>query len=183
MSGPRRSSDASGHDVELQSWRPIPGYDPGVEIRSITCLQARAIRREVLRPQGPESEVVYPGDASETTRHFGAFDRGTLIGGVSFLREPCPERRGTGAWRLRGMAVARSAQGRGVGSRLLLYGVELVLREGAGVIWCYGRSSVRSFYERHGFRTWGEEFVLPHSGPHYLFILPPGEMAPAFSAS
>ncbi len=102
-----------------------------VIVRSITLLQARVIRRDVLRPQGPESDLVYPGDASETTRHFGAFDRDTLVGAASFLLESCPGEDGTGAWRLRGMAITRAARGRGVGSRLLLYGVARVVREGA----------------------------------------------------
>lgn len=144
-----------------------------MEIRGITVLQTRAIRTEVLRPHGPESEIVYPGDASESSQHFGAFESGRLIGVASFLPEPCPGQEEAEAWRLRGMAVTRSEQGRGVGGQLLSYGIERMLRQGARVIWCNGRSSVRSFYERHGFQASGEEFSLPHSGPHYLFILRP----------
>lgn len=144
-----------------------------MEIRGITVLQARAIRTEVLRPHGPESEIVYPGDAAESSQHLGAFESGRLIGVASFLPEPCPGLAETAAWRLRGMAVARSAQGRGVGGQLLSHGIGRVLRQGARLIWCKGRSSVRSFYERHGFQAAGEEFALPHSGPHYLFILRP----------
>lgn len=144
-----------------------------MEIRGITVLQTRAIRTEVLRPYGPESEIVYPGDASESSQHFGAFESGRLIGVASFLPEPCPGQEEAEAWRLRGMAVTRSEQGRGVGGQLLSYGIERMLRQGARVIWCNGRSSVRSFYERHGFQASGEEFALPHSGPHYLFIFRP----------
>lgn len=147
------------------------GAQRDMEIRNISFLQARSIRREVLRPRGPESEVAYPGDACELARHFGAFEEEKLVGVASFLPEPCPEQDGAAAWRLRGMATMQSAQGRGVGGQLLLYGVECVLRQGATVIWCYGRASARTFYERHGFRVLGEEFALPQSGPHYLLIL------------
>jgi len=62
-----------------------------MEIRNISFSQARSIRREVLRPRGPESEIAYPGDASEIAQHFGAFEGDKLIGVVTFLREPCPE--------------------------------------------------------------------------------------------
>ena len=145
-----------------------------MEIRAISFLQAVPIRREVLRPHGPESEIAYPGDDSELARHFGAFEGDDLVGVASFLPEACPQDDGAHAWRLRGMATTRSARGRGVGGQLLLHGVERVLGRGAAVIWCYGRTSARAFYERHGFRAIGDEFALPHSGPHYLFVLRPG---------
>jgi GNAT superfamily N-acetyltransferase len=145
-----------------------------MEIRDISLLQARSIRREVLRPGRPESEVAYPGDASEFAQHLGAFEGDKLIGVATFLPEPCPEQDRAGAWRLRGMATVRSAQRRGVGGQLLSYGLKCILRQGATFIWCHGRTSARAFYERHGFRASGEEFALPHSGPHYLFILRAG---------
>lgn len=142
-----------------------------VQIRSICLWQARSIRLEVLRPHGPESDVAYPGDACETAQHFGAFAGDRLIGVATFLPEPCPEDAEADAWRLRGMATLQSAQGRGVGGRILTHGIERVGRLGATLIWCYGRTSARAFYERHGFRQRGREFALPHSGPHYLFVL------------
>src|SRR4029077_13961593 len=123
-----------------------------MQIRSISFSQARSIRSDVLRPRGPESEITYPGDASESAQHFGVFEGDTLIAVATLLAEPCPEEVRTDAWRLRGMATIPAAQGRGVGGQLLLYGIEGVSRRGASVLWCYGRASARAFYERHGFR-------------------------------
>lgn len=145
-----------------------------MEIRRLSFLQARSIRREVLRPCGPESEIAYPGDAGESARHFGAFDGDELTGVATFLPEPCPDGRGAGAWRLRGMATVRPARGRGIGGQLLRHGIEHALTQGVTVIWCYGRTRARAFYERHGFSAVGDEFDLPHSGPHYLFVLRAG---------
>ncbi|HYL70268.1 MAG TPA: GNAT family N-acetyltransferase [Steroidobacteraceae bacterium] len=141
-----------------------------MQVRRISFLQARSIRREVLRPSGPEAEIAYAGDAGESAQHLGAFEGDELLGVATFLPEPCPEQHGTPAWRLRGMATIRSARGRGVGGQLLRYGIERVLALGATVIWCYGRTAARAFYERHGFSATGDEFALPHSGPHYLFV-------------
>lgn len=143
----------------------------GWDIRSISLADARAIRREVLKPERPVSEVAYPGDESELAEHLGVFEGEKLVGVATFLPEACPEQEAGGAWRLRGMATVQSAQGRGVGGQLLQHGIERVSRRGAAVLWCYGRTSARRFYERHGFRASGDEFALPHTGPHYLFIL------------
>ena len=153
---------------------PAHSRDVTVQIRDICLSEARAIRLAVLRPLGPGSDVAYPGDASERARHFGAFADDTLVAVATFLPEPCPGPDATDPWRLRGMATLRSVRGRGVGGQLLRYGVERVLRLGATLIWCYGRTPARAFYERHGFRALGQEFALPHSGPHYLFILSAG---------
>src|SRR6185369_1145653 len=140
-------------------------------IRNISILEARSIRREVLKPGRPESEVAYPGDESEVAQHLGIFEGDKLLGVATFLPEACPGQDEAGAWRLRGMATVPSAQGRGLGSQLLLHGVERLSGQGATVIWCYGRTSARTFYERHGFRASGDEFALPHTGAHYLFTL------------
>ena len=142
-----------------------------MDIRNISLLEARSIRRDVLRPDRPASEVAYPGDELELAEHLGAFEGDQLVAVATFLPEACPEPEGGREWRLRGMATVESARGRGLGGQLLSYGVERVWRQGAIILWCYGRTSARRFYERHGFRAVGDEFVSPHTGPHYLFIL------------
>jgi GNAT superfamily N-acetyltransferase len=142
-----------------------------MDIRDISIVEARSIRWEVLKPDRPASEVAYPGDESELAQHLGVFEGDRLLGVATFLPEACPGQDEAGTWRLRGMATVRSAQGRGLGSDLLSYGVKRLWDRGATVLWCYGRTSARTFYERHGFRASGDEFVSPHTGPHYLFIL------------
>jgi hypothetical protein len=37
-------------------------------------------------------------------------------------------------------------------------------------MWCHARVSARVFYEKLGFATLGDEFVLPVAGPHYVMI-------------
>lgn len=154
--------------IVRSSWPP---QRRDVDIRNISILEARSVRREVLRPDLSDSEVAYPGDDSELAQHLGAFEGNQLIAVATFLPEACPNQDGEGAWRLRGMATVRSAESRGIGGRLLLYGIERLWRQGATVIWCYGRASARTFYERHGFRASGSEFESLHIGPHLLFLL------------
>jgi GNAT superfamily N-acetyltransferase len=141
-----------------------------MNIRNISLSETRRIRLEVLRPGRPASEVAYPGDESALAEHLGAFEAGRLVAIATFVPEACPGVDGVDAWRLRGMATVPSARGRGLGGQLLTHGVARTLRLGASLIWCHGRTSARTFYERHEFRAVGDEFVTPHTGPHFLFV-------------
>lgn len=42
----------------------------------------------------------------------------------------------------------------------------------ATLLWCNGRTRALGFYARLGFTAVGEEFVVPHSGPHYVLARP-----------
>jgi hypothetical protein len=39
-------------------------------------------------------------------------------------------------------------------------------------VWCNGRRSARTLYERAGFVVASDEFETPHTGPHYRMELP-----------
>lgn len=139
-------------------------------IRSITVEQARILRREVLKPGLPESEVHYAQDDDPNSFHLGAFEAGRLIGIATFLPDPCPTAPGVQDWRLRGMATIAAVRRRGVGGELLERGVDRVQQAGAARVWCNGRTAARRFYERHEFCAVGEEFQIPHTGAHYVFV-------------
>ena len=83
----------------------------------------------------------------------------------SRLRGNDKEGQGTSI-RLRGMAVEPRFQKSGVGSVLLLYGLDAMRSLGANVVWCSARTGVLPFYERHGFIVTGEAFDIPDAGPH-----------------
>jgi GNAT superfamily N-acetyltransferase len=142
-----------------------------MNIREISAEMTRPIRRDVLKPGLPESEVYLPGDDDPSAFHLGAYEDVDLIGVASFLPEACPVGGGRGDWRLRGMATIASVRGRGVGGGLLDTGIAEAARRGGARVWCNGRTTARRFYERHGFATVGAEFESPHTGPHFLFIL------------
>ena len=71
-------------------------------------------------------------------------------------------------WRLRGMATRADLQGKGIGSMVLKAALEHVGTEGGELIWCNARVSALAFYERAGFRTWGEPWEIPGHGPHVV---------------
>lgn len=140
-------------------------------IRPITVEETRPIRREVLKPGLPESELLYAGDDHPAAFHLGAFEQDELIGIVTLVPDPYPVEGSALDWRLRGMATIAAVRGRGIGGELLERGVERAREAGAARVWCNGRTRARQFYEQHQFRAVGGEFEIPYTGPHYLFVL------------
>ena len=141
-----------------------------MDIRPITSAETRAVRLPVLRPGLPPASAILDHDDEPRTRHFGAFDGTRLVGVATFFPEPCPSRPGPRAWRLRGMATLPEMQRRGLGSNLVAEGLRVARADNAELMWCNARVSARGFYEKLGFATFGEEFVLPVAGPHYVMI-------------
>lgn len=143
-----------------------------MEMRPITAEETRPIRREVLKPGLPDAAVHLPGDEDPDTLHLGAFEGEALVGIATFFPDPVPGDGRTTDWRLRGMATLERVRNQGVGGLLLEDGVARVRRAGAARVWCNGRTRARGFYERHGFVVVGDEFEIPHSGPHFVFVRP-----------
>ena len=135
-----------------------------VEIREVPVAQTRALRQAVLRPHNTQAELV----AHEPERAFalGTFERGELVavGLIGPEGEP-------GSWRIRGMATAPAARGRGAGTALLAGLIDHARSRGATRIWCNARTPARTLYERAGLSVVSEEFELPAIGPHYLMEL------------
>lgn len=96
----------------------------------------------------------------------GAFDGGELVA-VGLVGADG----GPGSWRVRGMATAPHARGRGAGTAVLAALVGHALAQGATRIWCNARTPARSLYERAGFEVASEEFDLPEIGPHLVMEL------------
>jgi GNAT superfamily N-acetyltransferase len=93
----------------------------------------------------------------------GAFEHDELVavGLIGPEGEP-------GAWRVRGMATAPAARGRGAGSEVLNALLDHARSRGANRIWASVRLPARSLYERAGFETTSDVFEPPHIGPHVI---------------
>jgi ribosomal protein S18 acetylase RimI-like enzyme len=132
----------------------------GVHIREVSLAETRPLRQAVLRPH----QTVDAMAADEPAAAFaaGAFDGEALIsvGLVGPDGEP-------GAWRVRGMASAPDARGKGAGSAVLDALVAHAIARGATRVWCNARTPAISLYERAGFRVVSDEFEIPEIGPHF----------------
>lgn len=73
-----------------------------------------------------------------------------------------------GAWRIRGMAAAPEARGRGAGSAVLDALLAHARARGASRVWANVRIPARTLYERAGLRAISDEFEEPKIGPHVV---------------
>ena len=106
--------------------------------------------------------------------HLGYFNDGeekTALGIASFYKEPLDNYEGNG-WRLRGMAVDQSGQGKGLGTKLLTHGTNLLKEvHGSTYLWCDARRVAYNFYQAFGFIYISDEFLIPGIGPHRKMLL------------
>jgi ribosomal protein S18 acetylase RimI-like enzyme len=96
----------------------------------------------------------------------GAFDGDELIGVGLVGAEGDP-----GGWRVRGMATAPEARGRGAGTEVLDALVEHARSRGADHVWASVRVPARTLYERAGFEPDSDVYEVPRIGPHVLMRL------------
>ena len=128
------------------------------------------LRRSVLRPHLSLKDCQHEGDLDPETNHFGAYEKGELIGVASIFKATPPDDYPSDAWRLRGMAVSEKVRQGGIGGMLLAHCIEHVRIQHGITFWCYARIGAIPFYERYGFKMKGEKFDFPHVGPVRLMI-------------
>ena len=114
----------------------------------------------MLRPGLPPAAAVWPGDDDPRAGHYVV--RGG-DGDVLAVGSVVPEAPG---WRVRGMATAPAARGRGLGAEILEALIAHARAHGATLIWCNARRRATSLYGRAGFVAVGEEWDEPGLGPH-----------------
>ena len=135
------------------------------DVRPLRLADTRALRQAVLRPHQTVEELAHHEPAGAVA--FGAFQGSELVavGLVGPDGEP-------GDWRVRGMATAPQARGRGAGSAILNALVQHAIAHGAARIWCNARTPALTLYQRAGFVVASDEFEPPDIGPHYRMELP-----------
>ena len=145
-----------------------------IDVSLISAAETIPLRHEVLRVGRPVETCIFPGDELSSTRHYGAFQEGQLVGVASFYDQPPPWDTTRQALQLRGMAVRDTLQGLGVGSQLLEAALaEMALQpELPRLVWCNARTRAVPFYLRHGFSVLGDEFEIAGVGPHFRMVRP-----------
>jgi len=165
------------------SRRTADRYSRGVEVdvERIPAAESYPLRQAVLRTHQRVDEVGFPGDNDPDAATFAAIDRvnGDIVGVVTVFRElPTFDTIAAGVpigvgtekttWRLRAMATREDLRGKGVGSLVIAAALNHVAAEGGDLVWCYARLRAIGFYERAGFKRWGDEWQVPFSGPHVV---------------
>lgn len=134
------------------------------ELRGVPLADTRPLRQQVLRPHQTVDDLAADEPAGAVA--FGAFQGPDLVavGLVGPDGDP-------GDWRVRGMATAPRARGRGAGTAILHALVQYAIAHGATRVWCNARTPAISLYQRAGFTVASDEFYPPHIGPHFRMEL------------
>ncbi|MCM2579409.1 GNAT family N-acetyltransferase [Streptomyces meridianus] len=173
----------------------MTGGPVAVRTATVPLEEIFPLRRDVLRPGGPEESARFPEDADPDVFHVAAYrpraaagegrdpaSGGPVLACITFFPDPLPAEaaRAAGlpaggpaartAYRFRGMATAPEVRGQGCGRAVLEAGIAELRRRGVRAVWCNGRTPAAAFYERQGFTRAGEEFVLEPAGPHHVFV-------------
>lgn len=121
--------------------------------------QVLALRNEVLRkPLGlafSQEEI----DAEKDNMHMAAYEEGQVLGCCMLVQEDDK------TVRLRQMAVINDVQGKGIGRALMQFAENLARDRGYKRITMHARKNAAGFYEKMGYKKFGDEFVeitIPH---------------------
>lgn len=130
------------------------------------------LRMAVLRDGTPSTDPRYPQDDDPDAVHLGIFDDGELIATSTWLDRPWSLDDSAFAVQLRGMAVAKTHQNRGIGGVLLQAGLDRARERNAQYVWARARDRALDFYRQHGFGVVGDEFIDDASGlGHHLVVI------------
>ena len=141
-------------------------------VSTVKTTDVLGLRMSVLRDGTPSQDPRYPQDDDPDALHLGIFEDETLIATSTWLDRPWPLDERRFAVQLRGMAVAKTHQSRGIGGVLLRAGIERARERGATFVWARARDLALKFYERHGFAVVGDQFTDEATGlGHHLVVL------------
>ena len=145
---------------------------PHFRIATVSTQDILPLRMKVLREGTPSQDPRYTEDDWEITTHLALYQHDEIVGTSSWLTNifPLPHAHSNNFdTQLRGMAIDQSLQSTGLGAELLLYGIHIAQRNGAGIVWARARDSALRFYERNGFTTLGDAFTDEATGmSHHL---------------
>jgi len=127
------------------------------------------LRNRVLRNNAGLEKCVFPTDEKEGNFHLGRFVDDKIVSIATFFPEDYDER-GSGGFRLRGMATDPEFSGMGMGADLIKFAINELRSANASYIWCHARSSAVGFYKKLGFEVISGEFEVPEIGPHFKMI-------------
>ena len=139
-------------------------------IKFISAKETHAVRHPVLRLGKPIETCVFNGDDLENTFHLGIFLDRKLVGVSSFFKNSHPNLPQENQYQLRGMAILKDYQKKGLGKLILNYGEHIIKKKNTQIIWCNAREIAVNFYKNNGYNTIGKPFNINNIGLHYIML-------------
>lgn len=138
-----------------------------ISIKKITALETYSVRQPVLRKGRSIDSCRFDGDDLSTTFHLGIFSDNKLAGIATFLENTNKLFTEKKQFQLRGMAILKEYQKKGLGELLLKEGEAIILKKNGDRLWFNARELAVSFYKKNGFNIFGSAFNIPEIGLHY----------------
>lgn len=138
------------------------------EVKLIDPEVTYELRHNILRPHQSMEDCKYSTDYDEGAFHVGAFYEGKLISIASFCVENHPDFSFEKQYRLRAMATFKEYRRMGAGRAVVSFAESIIRKKNVDLLWCKGRTTVKGYYEKLGFRTYGGVFDYPPIGPHII---------------
>ena len=141
-------------------------------VEEVPTDEVLVLRMAVLRDGTPSQDPRYAEDDTEGSVHLGIRDSGVLIACSTWLPRPWPLDVDVPATQLRGMAVAKHLQSKGLGRILLRAGIDRAKSLDSTYVWARARDNALYFFERNSFTTVGDQFIDDATGlGHHLVML------------
>ena len=141
-------------------------------VAEVPTSEVLVLRMSVLRDGTPSQDPRYAEDDTDGSAHLGIRESGVLIACSTWLPRPWPLDVDVPATQLRGMAVAKHLQSKGLGRILLQAGIDRAVSMGSTYVWARARDNALYFYESNGFATVGDQFIDEASGlGHHLVMI------------
>jgi GNAT superfamily N-acetyltransferase len=141
-------------------------------VAEVPTAEVLVLRMAVLRAGTPSQDPRYADDDAEGSVNLGIRESGILVACSTWLPRPWPLDVDAPATQLRGMAVAKHLQSKGLGRILLQAGIDRAVSMGSTYVWARARDNALYFYERNGFATVGDQFIDEASGlGHHLVMI------------
>lgn len=139
-------------------------------IQEISSTATFAVRHPILRVGKPLSSCRFEGDELISTKHFGLFQEGVLVGVISLFENKNLLFDREDQFQIRGMAVLENHQKKNYG-RLLVQTVESFLKtNNSNFIWFNARIIAIGFYQKLGYQIVGLPFEIGDVGTHYVMF-------------
>ncbi len=142
-----------------------------MDVKFIAAKDTLEIRHYVLRPNQPFSACNYPGDNDTDTFHVGGFLDNKLTTVASVYKEKNINFEQEQQYRLRGMATIHQYQRKGFARFLVKFILDELEKRNASLLWFNARRNAFPFYEKLGFKYFGDTFEIDGIGPHKIMYL------------
>lgn len=139
-----------------------------LDVRIVEPEMTYSLRHTVLRPNQSIDDSKYDTDHEMDAFHVGAFYKGKLISVASFIVDRNPYFSIERQYRLRQMATLEEFRNIGAGRAIVNFAENIIKERGFDFLWCKGRTTVQKYYEKLGFKPYGDVFDYPPIGPHII---------------